>query len=79
MRNTILETFPDEEFMFMDGFDEAIIGIDTQSMRIVYSVETIMQILGKDMSNEDAIEYFDFNIDGAYLGDKTPIYCRDKF
>jgi hypothetical protein len=28
---------------------------------------------------EMALEYFDFNIYGAYVGDKTPIWCQDNF
>ena len=26
------------------------------------------------MSREEAVEYFYFNIDGAHMGDHTPIY-----
>jgi hypothetical protein len=31
----------------------------------------------KDMSDEDAFEYFYFNVSGAYVGEKTPIWCSD--
>jgi hypothetical protein len=31
------------------------------------------------MSLEEAIEYFDFNVRNAYVGDKTPIWCEDSF
>ena len=30
------------------------------------------------MSEEDAIEYFSFNVQGSYVGEKTPIWCLDK-
>jgi len=29
------------------------------------------------MSHEDAIEHFDYNIAGSYVGDKTPIFVND--
>lgn len=29
-----------------------------------------------DMSYEDAIEYFEFNVIGMYVGDHTPIFMR---
>jgi hypothetical protein len=29
------------------------------------------------MSEEDALEHFDFNVSGAYVGEKTPIYVED--
>jgi methyl-accepting chemotaxis protein len=30
-----------------------------------------------DMNEEDAIEYFEYNVSGAYIGEKTPIWCDD--
>jgi hypothetical protein len=29
------------------------------------------------MSDEDALEYFNFNVKGAHMGEKTPIWCID--
>ena len=29
------------------------------------------------MDYEEAIEYFDFNIQAAYVGEQTPIWCMD--
>ena len=74
----ILETYPGEEFLLMDGLDEAIIGIEESSMRLVYSQNKIIDCLVRqDMTEEEALEYFDFNIGCAYMGDKTPIICND--
>jgi len=28
---------------------------------------------------EEAIEYFDFNVSSAYMGEKTPIWVEDMF
>ena len=75
----ILERFPDELFLKADGFDDAIIGVDADSMKLIYSVSKWIEILMQDMSYEDAVEFFDYNIEGSYLGDKTPIWCRDDF
>jgi hypothetical protein len=79
MINRITTQFPNEKILKADGFDEAIIGIETDSMRLIYSVSKCIEILCKDMSEEDAIEYFDFNISGSYVGEQTPIWCYDKF
>jgi hypothetical protein len=73
----IIEKYPNESFLKPDGFDEALIGIDIKSMRLVYSVSKCIQILSKDMNEIDAIEYFDFNVSGAYVGEKTPIWVDD--
>jgi hypothetical protein len=79
MLETIIEAHPDTEFLIADGFDEAIIGVDTKSERLIYSVSKCLTILCRDMSEEDALEYFEYNVSGAYMGDKTPIWCYDNY
>ena len=80
MLQEIVEYNQDEEILKADGFDDAVIGIDEQSMRLVYSVKLCIEILILEgMSMEDAIEHFDFNVSGAYVGEKTPIWCHDMF
>jgi hypothetical protein len=29
------------------------------------------------MSHEEALEYFDYNVKGAYMGEKTPVWVDD--
>ena len=77
MIDKILNWFPEDEFLKADGFDEAIIGIDEEKMRLIYSVSKCIDILKKDMEEEEAVEYFNFNVKGAYMGEKTPIWCID--
>ncbi len=77
MIDKIVEWFPEDEVLVADGFDEAIIGIDSNSMRLIYSVSKCIEILSKDMDEEEAVEYFDFNVRGSYVGEKTPIWCTD--
>ena len=62
-----------------DGFDEAIIGIADE--RVVYSITKCIEILMKDNDMEymEAIEYFDFNVEGSYAGATTPIWVDDEF
>ena len=76
-RDDILDHFDDEELLFIDGFDDAIIGIDTVSFRVVYSEEIMVEVLiAQGMSYDDALEHFVFNIKRTEVGDKTPIYCK---
>ena len=79
MFEEILERYSEEELLIADGFNDAIIGIDESSLRIIYSVKKCIEILMKDMSEEDALEYFSYNVSGAYVGEKTPIWCEDNF
>lgn len=60
----------------MDGFDEAIIGIGRRCgcpTLAVYDYHKVIEILQKSMSHDEAIEYYDHNIAGAYMGENTPI------
>ena len=76
-KQDIIDTYEDEELMFVDGFDAAIIGVDTVTYRVVYNKEIMIEVLiAEGMSYEDALEHFSYNIEGAYVGEKTPIYCQ---
>ncbi len=77
MLDNIVRMFPDETFLKADGFDDAILGVDESTMRLVYSVSKCVEILQQEMDGDDALEYFDFNVKGAYVGEKTPIWCLD--
>ena len=74
----ILDNYPEEQFLKADGFDEAIIGVDPLSMKLIYCREKMVTILIKDdeMTEEDAIEYLEFNTWNTYFGDHTPIYIE---
>jgi hypothetical protein len=68
-----------EGLLFADGFDEAIIGVAERigmEPVVAYDIDKIIEILSRDMTEEEAIEYFDFNIIGAYVGERTPIYIN---
>ena len=77
--DNILDYYSDEELMIADGFDDAVIGIDVSSTRIIYSVKKCIEILciRDDMSLEEAMEFFEYNVSGAYHGPKTPIWSED--
>jgi hypothetical protein len=75
MLDKIIEWFPEDDLLIIDGFDDAILGIDEYSLRLIYSVSKCIEILEKDMTEEEAVEYF--NIKYNYIGEKTPIFCND--
>ncbi len=74
------EVHPD--LLTADGFDEAILGIvddrwGSGEMRVVYDRKIITETLMKQgMSEEEALEYFEFNIEGAYVGGSTPLFME---
>jgi hypothetical protein len=77
----IMELFPDEEFIIADGLDSAIIGLDPYKMVLIYSIDRVLEIFVErdGMTPDDAIEFFDFNVAGAYVGERTPIWFDDSF
>jgi len=70
-----------EGILSADGFDDAVIGVATDftEPRLIYSVSKCLKILQKDMSELDALEYFTYNVSGAYVGEQTPIWCWDLY
>ena len=76
----IIERYPDEDILIANGFDDAVLGYDSGSGRVIYSVKKCIDILiNDDLSYEDAYEHFEYNVRGSYVGDKTPIWCDDDF
>ena len=65
--------------LLADGLDDALAGYDTQG-RAIYLVNEILGILETrdGMTEEEAVEFFEFNIAGAYVGEYTPIYMYEE-
>ena len=69
----------------IDGFDSALIGLSTVWQRteegaeridtLIYNGDVIVTILmhQSGLSEEEAMEYISYNIEGAYVGKNTPI------
>ena len=80
MIQQIIEAYEDCGILKADGFDDAIIGIDSVNYRLIYSISKVIQILvDEGMTQEDAWDHFGFNIECAYVGEQTPIWCNDDF
>ena len=77
-----MENYPDEQFLIADGYDDCIIGYDfgtgMSAIRLIYSVRKILdQLVDEGMDEMDAIEHFEYNMRGGYVGEQTPIWCQD--
>jgi hypothetical protein len=66
----------DEETLLCDGLEEAYIGTGTRAGQVVavYSKEKVLEILQRDMDPEEAEECYAFNIECAYVGERTPVF-----
>ena len=72
------EEIGDEDALTADGFDEAVVGVSQQfnTELVAYDYDKVIEILMQDMSYEDAVEYYNFNIIGAWVGNRTPAFIR---
>jgi len=81
IRERIAEMY-DDALLFLDPphFDAAIVGVVQQfdHATVCYSVDKVLEILMEHdgMSDEEAIEYFEFNIIGAWMGENTPSFLE---
>ena len=65
-----------------DGFDTALVGFGYQFNYpvAVYNKEKCLEILVErdGMSWEEAVEYFDFNVAGGWVGESTPVFLEPE-
>ena len=78
-----LEAQAGEEALLADGFEGAFIGMcERFGMQPVaaYDRDKCIDILiQRDrMTYEEAVEFFDFNVIGAWVGDLTPVFVTRK-
>jgi len=67
---------PELDILLLDGFDGAFLGVVEQfnSKPVAcYDRAKCIEILERQgMTNEQAEEYFTFNVEGAWVGEQTP-------
>ena len=71
VRDYINETI--EETILFDNLDDCIVGITTND-QVIYDYELLIKHFIVDgMTEEEAVEWIDYNIIGLYAGEKTPV------
>ena len=74
----ISDEYPD--LLKADGFDEAILGVVQRIgiEAICYDLNKVIEILmtRDGMDEEEAWEYYQFNIAGAWVGESTPVFIE---
>ena len=78
IREQIAEDYPDLLVLEPSYFDAAIVGLAQRigMDTICYDKEKVLEILMKEeeMSYEDAVEHFEYNIIGSWVGNSTPVF-----
>jgi hypothetical protein len=90
MKNVLIEETikkylgEEETVLLADGLESAFIGVGRQfnyPVAIYSKKKAIKAIISSSMprmSEKDAIEYFDYNVSQAFVGDQTPIFLEDE-
>ena len=63
--------------LLADGFESCFIGMTCGSTPLaVYDYDKCVEVLMYDntMTYGDAVEFMEFNVVGAYVGDQTPVF-----
>ena len=67
-----------DDLIKMDGYDDCIVGLVErfgQDSYLIYDRDLVLEKLQKDnMSYEEALEYYEFNQLGSYVGERTPAF-----
>ena len=79
-RKEIELTYQDIPLLFADGFDKAIVGVSRtfNKLSIGYDTNKCIKILMSrdNMTQLEAVEYFEFNVVGSYVGEHTPSFIE---
>jgi len=69
-----------EEAMIADGLDDAIMGMACRCGSdpvVAYDTNKVIALfVEQGMTEEEAVEFFEFNVLGAYVGPNTPVYIN---
>jgi hypothetical protein len=69
------------EIILADGYEDAIVGIGQSFNKYcaVYDYGKCIDILTNrdSMTYEEAVEYFEFNVVGSYIGENNPVFLMD--
>jgi hypothetical protein len=67
----------EDGILLADGLEDAFMGLGTKfnATSAVYDMDTCIETLVQEgMTDSEAFEYFSVNIQGAYVGENTPIF-----
>jgi len=71
--------YSDYEILLADGFEGAFMGVVESfgaAPKACYNYDACIDILMKDMDEGEALEFMEFNVTGAYVGEHTPAFIQ---
>ena len=78
----MLEEFGDAEFLSMDGYDDCAVGVverfGEQPIICYDRDKVIAKNIESGMTEEEAVEYFEYNQIGGFHGPLTPCFISQN-
>ena len=77
MEPMLLLGSPDE----VNDFADAFVGVSMDNSTAIYNENKVIEVFIKrdGMTDIEAVEYYEYNVLGAYMGENTPIYIQEDF
>ena len=70
------DVYPNQKFVTVEGLDDAVMGLDLETMRLVYSVSSVVNIfVQRGMTVDEAEEFFAKSVLPLDFGYRGPIWC----
>lgn len=82
LKALLSDMYGDDTILLADGLHQAFVGVSydatTSTLRSVYSVVKCIEVFIKDgMTEDEAWEYFEYNVQGSYVGPQTPVWIHE--
>lgn len=74
----LMDILAEEDCLTADGFEDALVGCTYGANVVaVYDINKMIEVLiCEGMDYDDAVEYLDYNVVSAHMGEKTPLYIN---
>ena len=77
-RTELMTILAENASLLADGLEEGLIGWTYNQGHVIaiYDYDKCVQALMKDMTEEEAYEWMEYNVVGSYMGEKTPLFIH---
>jgi hypothetical protein len=75
--NALAKIYGENALEKIEGLDDAVIGVDVITNRLIYSVKKCVSILKTKMTTEQAIDFFYADIFSEKATEQKVIFCED--
>jgi hypothetical protein len=75
--NALAKIYGENALEKIEGLDDAVIGVDVITNRLIYSVKKCVGILKRKMTTEEAIDFFYADIFSEKATEQKVIFCED--